>query len=150
MPFDFDGTGIELKEQGSFENKLLPKGWYDWEILDFVSKDGKQYPAEGLTKENKYPKVDMLVACITPGLHHGVRIFHSVAFLPKDNPGAGMALHFLKTIGQSYEGKFIVDPLQWIGHTFRGYVIIDEYNGKKNNKIKQVETVKTTNDDLPF
>lgn len=147
MSFDYDATGIDMDQQ--FSNKLLPKGTYDFEIIEFVSKAGKQYPLEGYTKENNYPKVDLLVEVTTPGEFEGERLFHSVTFIPKGKPGEGMALHFLKAIGQPYEGKLTVDASQWVGGEFVGYVIEDEYQGKKRNKISQV-IAKTKSDALPF
>jgi hypothetical protein len=151
MSFDFDGTGIVVEDK-KFEKKLLPKGNYDFEIVEFVSKAGNSYPLEGKTK-NGDPKVDILAQVINSAEFDGERIFHSVTFMPKDKPGAGMAIHFLKTIGQPYEGKFNVNPEAWVGERFRGYVISDEYQGKKSNKIKGIEPIGVPNapgSDLPF
>lgn len=150
--FEFDGTDIKVDEKKSFEKKLLPKGTYSYEIVEFVSKAGETYPKEGKTK-NGDPKVDILCQVTTPGEFEGERVFHSVTFLPKDKPGAGMAIHFLKTINQPWEGKFQVEPNAWIGERFRGYTIEDEYNGKKSNKIKGIEPIGVPNapgSDLPF
>ena len=64
-----------------------------------------------------------------------------------------MAIHFLKTIGQPFEGAIKVDPAAWVGERFRGYVIQDEFNGKKSNKIKGIEPLGVPNapgSDLPF
>jgi hypothetical protein len=143
--FDFDATDMPIDEKKSFEKKLLPKGTYEFEIIEFTSKAGKSYPAEGTTK-NGDPKVDLLVSVTTPGEFEGERLFHSVTFMAKDKPGAGMAVHFLKTIGQPHEGKLVIDPRQWVGQAFKAYVIEDEYQGRKGNKIKGVEPIS----DLPF
>lgn len=147
VPFDFDGTGIVVEEK-QFTKKLMPKGNYNYEIVGFVSKAGDTYPKEGKTK-NGDMKVDFL-AEVSDGEFKGERVFHSVTFLPKDKPGAGMAIHFLKTINQPWEGKFNVDPEAWIGEKFRGYTIEDEYNGKKSNKIKGIEPIAATDSSLPF
>lgn len=161
--FDFDATGIPM-DQGKFEKKLLPKGWYDWEVIEFTSKDGKVYPMEGKTKDGKFNKVDVMVSCVTPGEFEGERIFHTVTFKPakmKDEngkevatPGAGMAVHWLKTLNQSFEGILQPDASQWVGERFRGYTIEDEYMGQKRNKISQIEPLsKVPNapgSDLPF
>lgn len=137
MSFNFDMTGIVVEEKGK---KLLPKGSYNFRIIEFTSKAGKTYPCEGTTK-NGDPKVDIL-AEVTGGEFAGERLFHSVTFMAKDKPGAGMSVHFLKTIGQPWEGNVTVEPSAWVGAEFRGYVIQDEYQGKKGNKIKGIETVK--------
>lgn len=148
MSFNYDSTGVVVDEKGSFEKKLLPKGSYDLEIVEFTSKAGKSYPCEGTTK-NGDPKVDLLAEVTTEGEFKGERLFHSVTFMGKDKPGAGMSVHFLKTIGQPWEGKLDVDPTQWVGAKFRGYVIQDEYNGKKGNKIKGIEPI-AKSEGLPF
>lgn len=151
--FDFDGTGIVV-EQKKFENKIMPKGWYSFVILDFTTKDGsKTYPLEGETKENHYKKVDFLAEVTTEGEFKGERVFHSVTFMPKEKPGSGMAIHFLKTIGQPWENKFKVDSQEWVGAEFKGYVVEDEYKGFKKNKIAQVDPAGLSNapgSDLPF
>ena len=145
--FDFDGTGIAMDEKKGFEKKLMPKGNYNFKIVQFMSKAGKSYPCEGVTK-NGDPKVDILAEVID-GEFAGERVFHSVTFMAKDKPGAGMSVHFLKTIGEQWEGKISVAPDQWIGKTFRGYVIQDEYQGKIGNKIKGIEPIKA-DESLPF
>lgn len=151
MSFDFDSTGIVVEDK-QFVKKLLPKGNYDFEIVKFISKAGKVYPLEGTTK-NGDPKVDLLAQVINSAEFDGERIFHSVTFMPKDKQGAGMAIHFLKTIGQPFEGKISIDPAAWVGERFRGYVIEDEYQGKKSNKIKGIEPMTLPNapgSDLPL
>lgn len=146
MSFEFDGTGIVVEEKG--DKKLMPKGNYNYEIVSFLSKAGDEYPKEGKTK-NGDPKVDFL-AEVTDGPFKGNRVFHSVTFLPKDSKGAGMSIHFLKTIGQPWEGKFSVTPSEWVGSRFRGYTIEDEYNGRKSNKIKGIDLIEVSKDELGF
>jgi hypothetical protein len=146
--FDFDGTGIDINARQ--QNKVLPKQWFNFEVIEFVSKDGKKYPAEGNTKNNAYPKVDILVQVTTPGEFEGERLFHTVTFMPKDKPGAGMAIHWLKTIGQPWEGVFKVNSDAWVGADFQGYVVQDEYQGKKKNKISEIRPISSKNDEVPF
>lgn len=138
MSFDFDATGIQPSSQG--QNKLLPKRWFSFEIVSYTTKDGsKTYPLEGFTKENNYPKVDILAQVIDDVEFEGERIFHSVTFMPKDKPGAGMAIHFLKCINQPWEGKITADSENWVGERFQGYAIEDEYMGKKKNKLGEIK-----------
>lgn len=146
--FDYDATGIEPSTQGSA--KLLPKGTYNFEIIEFVANNGTEYPREGYTKEKNYPKVDFLAEVVDDSTYNGERVFHSVTFMPKDAKGSGMAIHFLKTIGQPYEGKIQPDSSKWVGQRFTGYVIEDEYNGKKNNKISEVRLYEPKKDGLPY
>lgn len=159
MSFDFDATGIDADSKGT--NKVLPKGWYDFEIVEFVSKAGDTYPKDGRTKNND-PMVNILCEVINNTEFDGERVFHIVTFLPakgsdgKPTPGAGMAIHFLKTINQLWEGKFSVDSKAWVGEKFRGYTIEDEYTNKngdkvKSNKIKGIEPIVASVDSgLPF
>lgn len=144
---EYDATGIEPSSQG--QAKLLPKQWFTFEIVDFVSKAGDHYPLEGKTKKNGYPKVDFLVEVADEGEYQGERLFHTVTFMPKDKDGASMAIHFLKTIGQPFEGKFTPDPQAWIGERFLGWPIEDEYNGKIKNKLGEIKPIaEFTNPDV--
>lgn len=146
--FTFDSTGIDPDVRGG-GSKQLPKRWFDLEVIEFVSKDGKEYPLYGKTK-NGDPKVDCLVKVINDPEFSDERIFHTVSFLPKDNKGAGMAIHFLKTIGQPWEGKFSVVPKNWVGRQFKGYIVQDEYLGKTKNKIGEIKPISDVKEDIPF
>lgn len=152
--FDFNATGIDADSKGT--SKVLPKGWYNLEVVEFVSKAGDTYPKDGRTK-NGDPMVNILCEVTDEGEFQGERVFHTVTFLPKGNPGAGMSVHFLKTIGQPYEGQFKVDSTQWVGAEFMGYVVQEEYKGKVKNKIGEIKPIdimapalKKADSDLPF
>ena len=149
---EFDATGIEPSASG--QSKVLPKGWYNFEIITYTTNDGsKTYPMEGLTKENKYPKVDLLLSVIDDPKYNDQRVFHTVTFLPKDKEGAGMAIHFLKTINQPFEGKLSFNSEDWVGQKLQGYALTNEYKGKVNNKLGEIKpygTKEKTNDDIPF
>ncbi len=155
--FDFDATGIDPDAKGT--NKVLPKGWYDFEIVEFVSKAGDTYPKDGRTKNND-PMVNILCEVINNEQFNGERVFHTVTFLPakgidgKPTPGAGMSVHFLKTIGQPFEGKIQPDSSQWVGAEFSGYVIQDEYKGKIKNKLSEIRPIvavgSSQDDSVPF
>lgn len=161
--FDFDATGIDPDSKGT--SKVLPKGWYDFEIVEFVSKAGDTYPKDGRTKNND-PMVNILCEVINNPEFDGERVFHTVTFLPakgpdgKPTPGAGMSVHFLKCIGQPFEGKISPDSSQWVGAEFSGYVIQDEYKGKIKNKLGEIKPMATfqnpeieqaaKTDDVPF
>ena len=147
--FDYDATGIEPTNQG--QQKLLPKRWFSFEIIPFVTKDGsKEYPMEGFTKEKNYPKVDFLAEVIDDEEFNEERIFHSVTFMPKGKDGAGMAIHFLKTIGQPYEGAIKPDAQAWVGAKFMGYAITDEYKGKTKNKLGEIKLYEPKKDGVPY
>lgn len=153
MVFQFDATGISPDSKGT--NKVLPKRWFSFEIIEFVSKAGDTYPKDGKT-QNGDPMVNILCEVIDDEEFDGERVFHTVTFLPakkKDGtptPGAGMSIHFLKTIGQPWEGKISPDSSQWVGARFMGYVIQDEYKGKIKNKISEVKVYEPKKDGVPF
>lgn len=153
--FDYDATGIEPSSQG--QGKLLPKQWFSFEVIEHTTKDGsKTYPLEGYTKEKNYPKVDILAKVIDHKDYADERVFHSVTFMPKGTDGSGMAIHFLKTIGEPYEGKIKPNAKTWVGAKFDAYVIEDEYMGKKKNKFGEIALYGTktkdavSNSGLPF
>lgn len=152
---EFDATGIEPSTGG--KSKVLPKGWYNFEIITYTTNDGsKTYPMYGFTKENKYQKVDLLLQVIDNPQWQDCKVFHTVTFMPKGKEGAGMAIHFLKTIGEPYEGKLDYHSEDWIGKKLQGYAITDEYKGKVKNKLGEIkgyektQTEQKSNDSLPF
>lgn len=146
--FDANLTGIDPDAKGT--SKLLPKRWFNFQIADFISKAGDVYPKDGRTK-NGDPMVNILCEVIDDTEEfNGERVFHTVTFLPKDNPGAGMSVHFLKTIGQPWEGNVKVDSSQWVGAKFMGYVITDEYKGKTKNKISEIKLYEPKKDGVPY
>jgi hypothetical protein len=141
MSFDFNATGIDPDSKGTA--KLLPKRWFDFEIVEFHSKAGDVYPKDGKTK-NGDPMVNILCEVINDGEFDGERVFHTVTFLKAGTPGAGMSIHFLKSIGQPWEGQFEVNSEAWVGAHFKGYVITDEYKGKTKNKLGEIKPIVET------
>jgi len=149
MPYEYDATGIQPSEPKDFSP--VPAGDYH-----LVIKDSE---AKWTTKNDPMERVKCL---IDEGFHKGRIVWHNVTFLPKDNRGAGMAIHFLKTIGEPYEGKFLVNTADWIGKRFlaRIEVKIQEKGknaGKPINEITMVMPVKDgvpyrklTDDEVPF
>lgn len=152
--FEFNATGIDPDSKGT--SKLLPKRWFNFEIVSFVSKAGDEYPKDGRTKNND-PMVNILCEVIDDTEEFNrERIFYTVTFLSakkpdgKPTPGAGMSIHFLKTIGQPYEGAFKVDSSQWVGAKFMGYVVTEEYNGKTRNKLGEIKLYEPKKDGVPY
>lgn len=145
--FEFDGTGIDADSKGT--NVLLPKRWHSFEILNFIAKDGTEYPKDGRTKNND-PMVNFLAEVIDDEEYNGERVFHTVTFLSKERPGAGISIHFLKTIGEPWEGKFAVNSDNWMGKRFMGFVINEEYKGKTKNKITEIKAYEPRKDGIPF
>lgn len=142
MSFTHDATGVESE----MKFRLLPdKKWFPFKIADIVE-----------TKSSKgFPMVKAICEVIDDPEHAGMAIWHYVTFLPKDAQGAGICIHFLKSIGQPHEGVITVKPEDWISKRFMGFVIVDTYNGKPNNKIYKVSPYREgaatqAGEDVPF
>lgn len=119
MPFEFDAEGIKLG--GDFV--LIPEGQYAFEVEDIdegFTKDGNQRVA--------------IKAKILEGEFMGETLPHTVSFLPKGKKGAGFCLVFLKAIGEPYEGKIQVTPIDWVGKKFVGHVIVDKWFSDQKQK----------------
>lgn len=120
--FEYDGTGVN---PDGFN--LIPDGWFPFQIFDVD---------EGTSKSG-YQQVLVKAACMD-SRQKDKTVWHWVTFLPKDNKGAGMALHFLKCIGQPHDGLIKVEPNAWKYQKFMGKVYTDTYNGKRNNKFEEI------------
>lgn len=142
-PFPYNSDGIDIEPK----RKLIPEGDYDLEITK---------AEESVTKKDNYPCVIVEFKVIDSLTLNGKRIpFHYVVFLPKEKPGANIAVHFLKTIGQPFEKDFVVEAYKWIGKRLRARVSIEKsLDGKyENNRIKWVnpyEGAQPKEESVPF
>lgn len=123
MSFRYNATGVSMNNF-----KLLPEGWMGFKIVEAEERESKNGDYQVLAKckaqDSRYADCS--------------EVWHYVTFLPKENKGASIPLHFLKCIGQPYEGEFTVDADKWLGKKFMGKVTVDEYQGKTNNKLKEI------------
>lgn len=122
MTFNYDTSGV--KETGDFSP--IPKGTY----MVRIGKKELKKTAKG------YPMVSVTLT-VEDGEHAGRKLWNNVVFPPKDQPGAGMAKHWLHAIGQPFEGEVTVDPEEWAG-LVKVDVEVGEYNGKPKNEIKNI------------
>jgi hypothetical protein len=101
MPFNYDDIGVEKR---SFT--LLP-------VADYPAVIRSATP--GLTGKGD-DKVTVTYEIID-GEYKGKTIKnHTVTFFKdRKTKGAGMALSFLKAIGEPWEGQFEVDEKRWVG-----------------------------------
>lgn len=135
MAFKIDTRGIPAT--GGFEP--IPPGKY---ILQIISTQ------EGYAKSNGKPQV-LVGFQVAEGQYRGRKIlFHRVTFLGKDEngiplKGAGIAIHFLHSIGEPYDDENTeVNPNRWIGKTVMATVECKEdFNGKLRNIVKFVDPV---------
>ena len=146
MPFKYDTKGVQ--EAGSFAP--IPEDDYYLKIEKVEErKSQKGHPQANVT------------LIVNEGEHKGRKVWNTITFMPKDLPGAGMAKHWLHAIGQPYEGVITVDTRDWRG-VIKAHVVIEEYDGKKKNAIKEIfipeetesagadEKGSETKEDVPF
>jgi hypothetical protein len=137
MGFRYDATGVDAN--GGYPI-IETEGWYPFKIVDATP---------GKSKNGDF-QVTVDAVC-TDRRWKDYKVRHWVTFLPKTTPdglpnkGAGMAIHWLKSIGEPYENVLDVEPRDWENATFMGKVIISEYQGKRNNKFAEIGPMK---DDL--
>jgi hypothetical protein len=136
--FQHDSTGVKMDNI-----ELLPEGWHPFKIM--AAEEGKS--------KSGYPQVLTKCQSLDPRFPDSKWVWHWVTFLPKDHKGAGIPLHFLKSIGEPFEGEFTVEAANWQGKKFMGFVTVETYDGKTNNKIKQVSPFPeeaAAEDPIPF
>jgi hypothetical protein len=86
----------------------------------------------------------------------GKRVWHNVTFLKPDKDGkprkgAGMAIDFLKRIGEPWEGQFEVNPVNWVGKTFRAKLKIEnDLKSQPRNQIAWLIDDPVPQDGVPF
>lgn len=79
----------------------------------------------------------------------GRHIWNRITFISEGKPGAGIAVHFLKSIGEPFDihNDFKVNAKNWLGRRFMATVINDRYTNpvtmetKVTNKITGVEPI---------
>lgn len=120
--FDHNTTGVT--ESGAFEP--IPEGTYAFEITKTEIRKSR----------NGDNQVNVTLT-VCEGEYEGRKVFYLLTFLPPNRDGAGIVKRWLHAIGEEYEGRITVNPQQW-GGTVTCDVKIDEYQGRKSNKITAV------------
>lgn len=123
MRMEFDAEGLATSNY-----KLLPDGWLPFKIVEVEDRESSK----------GYPQAVAKCKCVDPRYPDYGEIWNFVTIIPKDQKGAGIAVHWLKCIGQPYEGKFVLDTEKWLGKKFMGNVCTEVYKGKPNNKFKEI------------
>lgn len=126
---DYDATNV--KPTGGFDP--VPMGDYTLVINAITEK----------TTRNGDPGYSLELEVVEPTQYANRKIWHFLTLLPFDvdgtgtaAKGAGMAIHFLKTIGEPWEGKIKVNPNNWFGRTLKAKVgIVPDSMGRDKNII---------------
>lgn len=126
--FPYNSTGID-PEAKNFTP--APEGEY-WLVVKEASDIKDMGPR--ITR-NGDPYV--MVTCeVDEGPYLGKMVWHNVTFMKAGAPGAGMAVKFLKTIGEPWDGEIDINPAIWIGRRFRAKLKIGKDNqGRPKNEI---------------
>lgn len=130
MPGNYNGDGVEMNAGGG---EPFPEGDYHLRVKKVEPGTIKSGANAGS------PKVTVGFQVIG-GEYAGKEInFHTVSFLPKTAKGAGMALSFLKCIGEPYKGDFAWDETRWVGRVCKAFVVIEpDEKGNRWNRVKWV------------
>lgn len=107
----------------------IPAGEYHMKIVEAVF---------GKSKTSGH---DMVTVRAVPvdGAYAGRKVRLYVMFPPPGAKTVGQTLHFLKTIGEPYEGEFEWDEANWINKQFMATVGMEMFNGEPQNKISRVK-----------
>ncbi len=126
-----------------------PDGEYNLKIID----------AKAGTTGNGDPKVTVDYE-IADGAYKGLPIsYHTITFFrDKTSKGVGIALKFLKSIGEPFEGNFSWDERNWVGKRLKAMIVMEaatqgKHIGKKFPKIAWVNPPEGGNvpaEEVPF
>lgn len=142
----YDSTGVKM--DGEFE--AAPEGMYDLLVAKITdTKDGEPWKTKN---GDDYVSVECEIA---NGEWQGKKIWHGVTFMDDTSrKGAGMAIHFLKSIGEPWQGKFDIDTDNWPGKIFRAKLKVGKDNqGRPRNEIAYLvseDKPETDDDAVPF
>ena len=121
--FSYDSTGIDPDSRGGGGSKI-PEGVHRFRIVK--------------AKPTKSAKGNFMVELEAEVINNidlaGKSLRHWVTFMPTGHKAAGIAVHFLKVIGQPWEGAFDVTVADWVGGVFIGEVKDEPFVSKKDGK----------------
>lgn len=143
MDFNYDSTGIDPDKKGG--GRKVPPGWHHFQIKSAKPSKSKA--------GNFMVELDCVILNNIDLM--GKSLPHWVTFLDPKKDGAGIAIHFLKVIGQPWEGKFDVVVADWVGGEFKGrsedQPFVSKKDGKeyKSSKIVEVDYLPKESE-IPF
>ena len=137
MSFNYNAKGADPKEIGGMQFDPVPTGDYKLQIINTEEKMSQNMNQMVMVKLEIQHK-DYL----------GKFVWHNVTFLPIGKKGYGMALHFLKTIGEPWEEEFTINHENWRGKFLDAHVTTESYQGVDRNKIAWLKDPEE--DEVPF
>jgi hypothetical protein len=135
----------EYNNAGNYDHRLI----IDQKVTLWITNAEEKESAKGLPQLRV--ECDVVEAVNNPDWKWNDKIFHSVTFIPKGQPGHGIAVHFLKTLGFKPDEngviEFTTDDL--INKQFKAFAYAEKgSDGRKYQRINNVEAVEK-NDALP-
>ena len=120
----------------------LPAGRYRVKVLEVE---------DGYSKAGD-PKINMKLAVVDQSDRW---VYHTLTFIPKGQPGHGIAVHSLKCFGFSIDKSRVnFDSDDIVGKEAMADLIVEEYNGKRSNKVRQFDYLTDAQpektDEVPF
>lgn len=144
MKRSYDSTGVPLDSGFA----PVPEGIYSLIIREVAdTKDGMPWKTKN---GDDYVRVTCEID--DKSVYLGRKVWYGVTFIDdKTRPGAGMAINFLKNIGEPWEGAFEIDTDRWIGKTFKVKLKITRDN-KNNlrNDVAYIVSEEQAEDEIPF
>jgi hypothetical protein len=138
----YDSTGVSLDTNFT----PAPAGVYWLKIVKVTdTKDGLPW----LTKNgDDYCSVECEIDDV--GEHMGKKVWHGVTIMEPTKKGAGMAILFLKAIGEPWEGQFDIDSDNWVGKRFRAKLIVGkDQKGRPRNELAYLVS-EDAGEEVPF
>lgn len=157
MKREYDSTGVNMENNFT----AAPEGVYNLVVVKANDmKNGMPWKTQ---KGDDYVSVECEID--DAGEWLGKKLWHGVTFIDpvdangkprvdaegKPRKGAGMALIFLKAIGEPYQGKFEIDTDNWAGKRFRAKLRVSkDMKGNPRNEIAYIITEDQKEEEAPF